>query len=234
MLEKVLDLVFPPCCVLCGKLAKDWICTECEKELSSLLNPIIIKKSKYDLGYLFKYDGVIRKLMIEFKFFESPFISHFFVSEILKSEKIIGKLLFYDIIIPVGMSRSKQKDRGYNQTYVISKLLAFELNKRIKENFYLNWQNNTCLKRIKCYNILHKKEGIKQQAKLTKKERMQNVKGAYYITDCDKQLIKNKNIVLLDDIYTTGATVNECVNVLQKSGVNKIFVLTVARDIYNN
>jgi competence protein ComFC len=222
MLDSLLNFVFPPCCVNCGKIAKDWICKDCQIKVNDLYKSRLIKKSKYDFGYIFKYDGVIRNLMIKFKFFESPFVSHFFVSEILKSEKIIGKLLFYDIIIPVGMSKKKQKERGYNQTYVVSKLLAKELNKII-----LNSDTN---KRIKCYDIMHKKEGIKQQAKLTKKERMQNVKGAYYIDDYDKVLIDNKNIILLDDIYTTGATVSECVSILKQAKCNKVFVLTLAKD----
>ena len=168
------------------------------------------------------YDGGIRNLMIKFKFFESPFVSHFFVSEILKSEKIIGKLLFYDIIIPVGMSKTKLKMRGYNQTLLISKFLAQQLNN--------NNQINKDKKQLKCYDILHKKEGIKQQAKLTKKERMQNVKNAYYINDCDKKLLENKNVILLDDIYTTGATINECVKVLKNCGVENVFVLVIAKD----
>ena len=219
MLNRLLNIIFPPCCVNCGKLSNDWICKECREEVSKFYRPVIIKKAKYDLGYIYMYDGGIRNLMIKFKFFESPFVSHFYVSEILKSEKIIGKLLFYDIIIPVGMSKTKMKERGYNQTQVISRLLAYQINK-----------TNNSKNKLKCYDILHKKEGIKQQAKLTKKERMQNVKNAYYINDCDKKLLENKNVILLDDIYTTGATINECVKVLKKCGVENVFVLVIAKD----
>ena len=203
-----MDLFFPPSCVVCGKRAEKWICEKCDKYVSKYLNKSSIQGNKY---YLFEYKDIIRKLMLVYKFYDANYISHFFVNEIIKNEKIIGKLFFYDIIIPVPMNYKKQKVRGYNQSSLVSKELAHKTKK-----LYLP--------------VMYKKEGIKQQAKLTRKERMQNIKNAFYIKECDRSLIQGKNVVLIDDIYTTGSTVNECKRVLQNSGVNQVFVITFTRD----
>ena len=208
-MELLLDLLFPPKCVNCGIFCSgNWICDTCYKEIKQYLN----KNEIDEYYYVFKYEGLIRKLLIEYKFFDATYILNFFVNEIIKNEKIIGKIFFYDIIIPVPMSIKKERKRGYNQTFLIASKLAKKLKK-------------------KCYKALCKKEGIKQQAKLNRIERMQNVKDAFYINKYYIDLIKNKNIMLLDDIYTTGATVNECVKVLKNNGVNNIFVITLSREL---
>ena len=82
---------------------------------------------------------------------------------------------------------------------------------------------------LKFYSdVLIKINNNKVQSKLNKKERMKNVKNVYKIIN--KQRINNKNIIILDDIYTTGATINECIKELIKADVNKIGVLILAKD----
>lgn len=100
--------------------------------------------------------------------------------------------------------------RGYNQSLLIAK----EITKQTKLELL-----NNCL--IKNKNII-------EQSKLTKEERKQNIKGVYKLEN--KKLVKNKNILLVDDIYTTGSTVNECSKILRQGNPNKIGVLVLAKD----
>lgn len=77
-------------------------------------------------------------------------------------------------------------------------------------------------------NCLIKTKNIIEQSKLNKEERKLNIQGVYEIKN--NTLIKNKKILLIDDIYTTGSTVNECSKILNKEKTNKIGVLTIAKD----
>ena len=77
-------------------------------------------------------------------------------------------------------------------------------------------------------NILQKQRNIKPQSSMNKLERKNNIKNAYTITN--KLEIKNKKILLFDDVFTTGSTTNECSRMLKENGAKKIGVLTIAKD----
>ena len=79
--------------------------------------------------------------------------------------------------------------------------------------------NNKCLYKIK---------NITEQSKLNKKQRETNIEGAYELKRANK--LKNKKIILLDDIYTTGSTANECCKILKQANIAKIDILTIAKD----
>lgn len=139
-----------------------------------------------------------------------PYLYLTFVNFLLKNEKIFEKIKNYDKIIPVPISKKRQKERGYNQ----SLLIAIEIAK--KTNLELL---NNCL--IKTKNII-------EQSKLNKHDREQNIQGVYKLQN--KQLIENKKILLIDDIYTTGNTANECSKTLYQANPSKIGVLVLAKD----
>lgn len=83
--------------------------------------------------------------------------------------------------------------------------------------------------KIECIdNCLIKTKNIIEQSKLNKEERQKNIIGVYKLKNIEK--LKNKRIILLDDIYTTGSTVNECSKMLRQADVKKIAVLTLAKD----
>lgn len=160
--------------------------------------------------YIFKYEGQIRKIILDYKFNDKPYIYLTFVNFLLKNEKIFENVKSYDTIIPVPISKKRLNMRGYNQSLLIAK----EITKQTKLELL-----NNCL--IKNKNII-------EQSKLTKEERKQNIKGVYKLEN--KKLVKNKNILLVDDIYTTGSTVNECSKILRQGNPNKIGVLVLAKD----
>lgn len=117
----------------------------------------------------------------------------------------------YEIIIPVPIHRRRFNDRGYNQ----SELIAKEISKKLKINNFRN-------------NILIKIRNNAIQSTLNKHQRMMNVKDVYKVQNIN--LIQNKKILLIDDIYTTGNTVNECSRVLKENGAKEIGVFTISKD----
>ena len=110
------------------------------------------------------------------------------------------------------MSRKRKLKRGYNQSQLIAKSISNILQIEIQNG------------------ILYKTKDILPQSTLNKEERIQNIKGVYSAKNIDN--IKNKKILLVDDIYTTGSTLNECCKVFAKSGIKKedLGILTFAKD----
>lgn len=214
MLKKVLDLLYPPVCGICGKQHDENLCSKCKVIIKKIEKGQFFsyKNTYFDKHfYLFLYEGIIREKLIQYKFQNQNYLCDFFVKILLNNEKISGILEKYDIIIPVPMYQKKEKRRGYNQTSLIAKRLA----KNTKSLEY----DGTSLKKIK---------DTQTQSSLNKLDRMKNIKNAYKVLN--EQKIKKKKIILLDDIYTTGATVNECAKVLRKAGAKEILVLTIAKD----
>ena len=235
--DKILNLFFPPVCGICGKLSNEWICSKCFKSIEDKIKANIIKISSCkkednienkqeikegenefnknnvyisEIMYLFKYEGKIREMIIDYKFNEKSYIYITFVKILLKSKKMLENIKNYDTMIPVPISGKRYKKRGYNQSYLLAKEICKYAN--------LNLESN-CLYKIK-NNV--------EQSSLNGLERQENIKGAYELRNM--QILNNKKILLLDDVYTTGATVNECARILSKANPSKIGVFTVAKD----
>ena len=219
--EKISNLLYPPICGICEKINKDALCPKCNLELKKQAEVNIlqkeeieenIKKEKYfeELMYIFKYEGQVRKLILDYKFNEKSYLYKTFVNFLLKNEKIFENIKKYDKIIPVPISKKRNKERGYNQSMLIAEEIANKTN--------LGLVNN-CL--IKTKNII-------EQSKLNKEDRQQNIQGVYSLQN--ERLITNKKILLVDDIYTTGSTVNECCKILQQANPKTIGVLVLAKD----
>ncbi|MCJ7508243.1 MAG: hypothetical protein MUO85_05870 [candidate division Zixibacteria bacterium] len=125
-------------------------------------------------------------------------------------EKIKGdkRFLECDFLIPVPLHPSRKRKRGFNQ----SEILALEISQKLS------------LPTLK--DVLKRKKRTKDQTTLNAKEREENVKGAFSIRDEDK--ILDKQIILVDDVMTTGATLKECARTLVEAGAREIVGLTVA------
>lgn len=237
MLEFVLNFLFPQTCIICGKLNKNYLCEKCEKRFNKykkfgIINnkKVIIDKlnipstnfrQKYyfisgkkiyweKMIYCFNYRGIIRKLILKYKFGEKTYISNFFANQILNNKNIYEILKLYDIIIPVPIEKIKEQKRGYNQTELITKIIS------AKSGIF---NGSKYLEKIKI---------TKTQSTLTKRERKENIKNAYLVKY--KENIRNKKVILFDDIYTTGATVDEISKKLKEAGAKEILVLVIAKD----
>lgn len=197
------------------KIKSKFLCQKCNNTLKNQAKFNVEnfqKKEKYfkELLYIFKYEGIIRKTILKYKFQEGSYLYKTFVNFILKNQKFFEFIKSYDTIVPVPISKKRYKERGYNQSYLIAK----EISKKTK----LELQNR-CI--IKSKNVI-------EQSKLNKEEREKNIKGVYEIID--KENLQNKRIILVDDIYTTGNTVNECCRILQKAQPKSISVIVIAKD----
>ena len=178
---------------------------------------------------------MIREIILNYKFNDKSYLYKTIVNFLLKNEKIFEILKSYDTIIPVPISKKRKKERGYNQSALIAKEIVERLkkeqftkklatNKMTIEQFR---QQNT--QKIE-YNdrCLFKTKNIIEQSKLNKQERAENIRGVYELRN--KELLYNKKILLVDDIYTTGSTVDECSKILTDANPQKIGILTIAKD----
>ena len=220
--NNILDFIYPPVCGICGKLGQDYLCKKCQKILESQAKFAIDKNQDYNQNfnkhlYIFKYEGIIRKIVLDYKFNEKSYLYLTFVNFLLKNEKFFKILKSYDTIVPVPISVKRQKERGYNQ----SELIGNEIVKNLLEK-------EKSLK-IECItSCLIKQKNIVEQSKLNKEQRQKNIQGVYKLKN--KEKLVNKKILLIDDIYTTGATAQECIKELKKANVKKIGVMTLAKD----
>lgn len=214
ILNRAFDFIFPPVCGFCEKIDTKYICKDCLK----IVNTIALNKQDYYSNkffkkhlYIFQYEDIIREKILKFKFENEAYLHRTFAEAILNNKENIRFIEQYDYLIPVPIHKKRKKQRGYNQSELIARVISDEV-KNIK------FQTN----------ILKKDKNIVPQSTLNQKEREKNIKNVYKIVN--KEKIKNKKILLLDDIYTTGSTANECSKVLIEAGCKEVGILTIAKD----
>lgn len=212
MLKSLLDFIFPPRCLICGVSSENIFCGKCLNKVSFFENinhnikPIVYSTSAYD--------GVARQALNIFKFKNKICFAEPLADLMIKTCEKNNIIARHNIklVIPVPVHKNVLKKRGYNQSELLAKHIA---------NFYKIEMNPRLLVKIK-----HTFE----QNKLDKKERLLNLKGAFALDE--KENIKEINILLIDDVYTTGATTKECVKTLKRNKkVKDIIILTLARVI---
>ena len=222
-------MIFPRRCPVCHDIVSErelLVCPECRPKLTYVKDPYCIKCGKpvkkseviycegcknnritFDEGRaVFVYDDVMRKSIYRFKYNGRSEYAEFFAQEIYR--KYADKIKSYnaDVIIPVPIHKSKLKSRGYNQAYLIAK----ELSKLTQIPV-----NNNYLIRVK---------KTKVQKNLGAKERSANLKNAFKIR---VNKVQYCSAILIDDIYTSGATLSACSRVLLSHGINKIYCLCI-------
>ena len=216
MLNKIIDLIYPPTCGICGKLNQNSLCKKCEIELKKQAVFGIDNYKKncetfFDEHlYIFMYNGIIRMLILNYKFNDKSYLYKTFVKFLLKNNKFVEIIKSYDIIMPVPLNQKRKRKRGYNQSDLIAMEISNFLQIKLEKN------------------NLEKVQNIVAQSTLNKVQRSQNIKGVYRIKN--KQNLKNKKVLVIDDIYTTGSTINECSKIVKEAGAKNIGVLTIAKD----
>lgn len=206
-------------CGFCGKLDKNYICDECNKLLEKVDNIDQYDNENifYDKHmYLFKYEGTIRQKIIDYKFNEKSYLYKMFEKIILNDKKVCDFIKCYDIIIPVPIHYKRKMERGYNQTELIVEEICKDINKVSDKSLKVNKK------------LVIKNKNTVRQSSLNREQRNENIKDAYSLNVNEN--IKNKKILIFDDIYTTGSTVNECAKVIKKLEPKEISVLTIAKD----
>ena len=162
-------------------------------------------KVYFDRAYsAFSYEGALRNAILDMKFHGMGVYAKVFARYL--AYIVVQENLQFDVVCFAPMSRNSLKERGYNQ----AKMLAREL---------CNLLGNDCF----CEAIIKIKE-TERQEELGKEARKQNLVGSYKI-NAD---VKGKRVLVVDDIKTTGATLNECAKVLKRAGATCVVGITVA------
>lgn len=233
LLNRIAYIFFPIQCVCCGELLpldeRLRICSNCFKTIRKIEPPYCIvcgipldggahcfdcRKTKYKFDLLRSYalyDGVIREMIHMFKYRNKEYLSKSLALFLYEAFKFYRELNESEIVLPVPLHWLKKYIRGYNQT----ELLAKEFSK-LSNIPYIN-------------DVIYKSKYTKSQTKLNSELRRRNVEGTFLIEH--KEKIYGKNVLLIDDVSTTGTTLNECAKVLKSNGAKKVFCLTLARDV---
>ncbi len=228
MFNRFLNILFPESCTVCEKPATDrrtapicfacWqtiapyrgnICRKCGKPVVSgtpltcgeCLKDEPLFKSARSFGL---YDGVLKKAINQFKYNRIKRIAQPLSDKILQT-----KLPAVDIIIPVSLHEKRLRQKEFNQSALLAKHIA----------------KNLGIPMI--LDCLVKTRDTMPQVGLSAKARKRNIKKAYEIKN--RERVYGKSVMLIDDVYTTGATVRECSKVLKKAGATDIHVITLAR-----
>jgi ComF family protein len=157
-----------------------------------------------------EFNGPIRNAIHDLKYRKNIVLGATFAQYLVQLFRLYTWPI--DIVVPVPLGRERQKQRGYNQAALLAQPLAQELHLLYNPNI---------VRRIK---------ETQSQVDLSFTERQNNVKDAFQATRHD---IQGKSILIIDDVTTSGSTINACADALMRVGSKSVFGLTVARPVYN-
>ncbi len=203
------------------------ICTACKEKLQYIKEPRCKKCSKpielnekeycsdcgrknfhFEKGFaVWVYDDAMKHSIANFKYHSKKEYAKFYVQEMIRLYGANIEKLAPDVIVPIPIHRSKYLERGYNQADILARGIGKEL--RIPVLSQLLIRNKKTL----------------PQKKLSDKERLRNLQGAFQYNDKATTQNKITKVLLVDDIYTTGSTIEACTNVLKSHGVNEVYFI---------
>lgn len=190
---------------------KEPVCSKCGEALENgNLNCLFCGSFNYAFNSnrsIFYYDDNSSKIIKGLKYNQRKYYAKFIARMMTEDMSIFEKI---DVITFVPISSKRKKERGFNQAEEIAK----EISKIVG---------------IETIELLEKVKDNKTQAGLSQKERLENLKGTFAIKAGLEDKIKGKNILIIDDVFTTGATLNECSIVLKTAKPKRVRTLTFAK-----
>ena len=203
----LLRLIFPQRCVLCNQilLSDSPLCEDCRKGNPRL--SILRETACSSCVAPYAYEGAVRESIIRFKFNGSREYASFYGCAMAEAFREQKPDFLPDMLVAVPLSKKRLKKRGYNQAELLANAMAKHFSAPV----------------ISC---LGKRDSHSQQHFLDKAKRRENVKGIYCFTG--KVPVKEKRILLVDDIVTTGATLDECASVLYRHGAKAVVCAAAA------
>ena len=226
LVEGTIDFFFPKRCVGCGKV-ESFFCSSCKEKLPRLLPPICPKCGKPEVSGIvcpscwqgkteidgirspFLFDNVMRKAIHQLKYHNLKAISSClaqFLADYLVANPLPG-----EILVPVPLYPKRLKQRGYNQSSLLAREVSKLTNLPVIES---------CLIRVK--------EAQPQARTTNVEQRRKNVSDAFI---CRDETVNGKQIILIDDVCTSGATLESCARTLKNRGAISVWGLTLAREI---
>lgn len=237
LIADLLDIIYPPRCHVCMDFidrAPDKapeICNNCLENIREISHPYcpvcglpfsskagddhlcekcILDRPHFDeMRAPYFYEGPIMEAVHRIKYSGRSDIINSLVPVLVKFTRNWLSDTNKMLIIPVPLHKKKLRQRGYNQSVLIARKIHRQLGAELD---YLS------LKRIRY---------TKTQTGLNVRERQRNVKGAFEV--CDESIISGRDVILVDDVATTGSTMNECAKELKNAGCGKVFGLVLAR-----
>lgn len=236
LLKGLTDLIYPNCCLACKNRIKpdakqNFICAPCRDKIEINLPPFCAScgrrlakdnlaknicsgclKTRFHFDRAFspcKYNGTIKKLIHEFKYAGRDYLGES-LGSIMNSfiKEYALPIEYVDFIIPMPLHNSRLREREFNQAQILSEKVGKEFNKEVLPG------------------VLVRDKATRAQVELNPEERLLNVKNSFRVTR--PALVKNMNLLLIDDVLTTGATSSEAARSLKESGAGIVFVMTLA------
>ena len=233
LLEAAVSLLYPPVCTICGTSirAGEYLCDQCEAKAVRISAPFCEKCSEPFDGSIkgaftcancahrtiyfeaavaaYRGRGIVRQIVHEFKYGRHIHLRHLvarWLHAALDDERLCGHR--FDVVVPVPLHPARQRERGFNQASLLVELLSAQT--AIPPN-----------------PLLERSRYTTTQTALDRLERMENLHNAF-------RLRKNANVrglrvLLVDDVLTTGSTLNECARVLKRAGAFSVHAATAAR-----
>ncbi len=234
MLRTILDIIYPIRCPVCGEIVipkGSLICKACEDKPILVTEPRCKKCSKpielvekeycsdcerknfhFDRGYaVWVYDKIMKQSIANFKYHNKKEYAACYIRQMLKSYGEQIRKLSPDVIVPVPVHISKYIERGYNQADIIARGLGKELQIPVLSDL-----------------LLRTKKTLPQK-RLDDKERLRNLSKAFRLNEKTVAAYPKKlsRILLVDDIYTTGSTMEACTSVLKSNGIKEVYFIVL-------
>lgn len=234
LINTIIDIIYPRRCPVCGGIAiprGSLACTFCSSKLKRIEEPRCKKCSKpidseieefchdcknknyhYVNGFsLWIYDECMKKSIADFKYHGRREYGEFYVQELMKRfyNDIVD--IAPDILVPVPIHKSKLNKRGYNQADILAKGIGEVLNVPVLSH------------------LLRRDKNTLPQKQLNDKERLRNLEKAFTFDD-EVRMRYNRaiqTVLLVDDIYTTGSTIEACTNILIRNGIKKVYFVSI-------
>lgn len=230
-LKKILNILYPRRCPVCNQILAEngiSVCRECEKELHPIVTDYCLRCGRpvdenvefcrecrsayreFDRGRgVFLYNNKMRQSLLRYKYYGSREYGEYYAACICRYMEREIRAWNPDLIIPVPMYPRKQRERGFNQ--------AADLSAKVGKRLGIptaDW-------------IVQKTQNTKSQKKLNAVERKQNLRAAFRVTE----RIDGLRILVLDDVYTTGSTIEALAHVLREAGASRVFFVTLCMGI---
>ena len=213
-IKKCIDLLFPATCPSCradlDPKGSRYLCSLCYSKIKWIHQYQLNKKHLHFIYSAVEYEGPVRDLLHAYKYNGRDYLTPFLMQIWLKNWNFPWREI--DCIVPVPMSYLKELKRGFNQAH----LLAEDLGKRISKPVQSSW--------------LWRRPLSSSQTHFSKVKRLQNAKNNFLFKREKTKEIKGKSILLVDDILTTGATLQICAKLLIELGARRVWGSTIAQD----
>lgn len=234
MLESLIELIFPKKCINCKKFG-EFTCADCFAKISynsiytcsvclrpainGMTHPVCLKSQGLDgVIPVVIYNGIVKKLIYQFKY--SPNLSklastigEIMIEGLAQNESFYGFIERYKpVLVPIPLSTKRMRERGYNHAELLTSYVAQYFDLKIKTK------------------ILVRIKDTKAQYKLNKAQRIENISGAFAVSDKYNKENIPENIILVDDITTSFTTLKEATKILKKAGVKRVLGVTFAKE----